>query len=285
MRLLVAAVASALILSPLSHGAQAASGDTDLAGIARGLLPHRAVYDISLDGASSSSNVSSVSGRLVFEVTGSPCEGFTVNSRFVTEVNDQDGGRRVTDLRSSTHENADADSFQFLSRTFTDQRLQEETKGSVRRTDDAVVVDLTQPQETKVRFDADVMFPTQHLISLIGAASEDRRVVEADLYDGSDGGAKIYTTTAILGALSEEPVGADADGMLAEAVGSARHWPVSLSYFDLSKGQVGELTPIYTLRFQLYDNGVSRALNLDYGSFTLAGKLVELDRLPRSPCK
>ncbi len=48
---------------------------------------------------------------------------------------------------------------------------------------------------------------------------------------------------------------------------------------------MAELTPIYTLRFQLYDNGVSRALYLDYGTFTLSGKLVELDRLPRSPCK
>lgn len=285
MRLLVAAVASALLLSPLASPAHATAGGADPAEIARGLLPHRAVYDISLDDASSSSNIASVSGRLVFEVTGSSCEGFTVNSRFVTEVNDQDGGRRVTDLRSSTYENADADSFQFLSRTFTDQRLQDEAKGSARRTDDAVVVDLTQPQEAKLRFDGDVMFPTQHLIHLIAAGEADRRIVEADLYDGSDAGATIYTTTAILGAMSEETVGTDPDTTLADAVGTARHWPVSLSYFDLSKGQVGELTPIYTLRFQLYENGVSRGLFLDYGTFTLTGKLVELDRLPRSTCK
>ncbi|MGX1308294.1 hypothetical protein AB7M35_003052 [Amorphus suaedae] len=285
MRLMVAAVASALLLPPLFCPAQAAADDVDPAGIAKGLLPHRAVYDISLDDASSSSNISGVSGRLVFEVTGSSCEGFTVNSRFVTEVNDQDGAQRVTDLRSSTYENADADSFQFLSRTFTDQRLQEEAKGSARRADDAVVVDLTQPQETKLRFDADVMFPTQHLIHLIASAEADQRVVQADLYDGSDAGATIYTTTAILGAVSDEPVGDDADSTLADAVGTTRHWPVSLSYFDLSKGQVGELTPIYTLRFQLFENGVSRDLRLDYGSFTLSGKLVELDRLPRSTCK
>ena len=114
MRLLVAAVASALILSPLSHEARAAADGVDLAEIAKGLLPHRAVYDISLDNASSSSNIASVSGRLVFEVTGSSCEGFTVNSRFVTEVNDQDGGRRVTDLRSSTYENAGAAPCRYL---------------------------------------------------------------------------------------------------------------------------------------------------------------------------
>lgn len=285
MRLMAAAVASALLLSPLSSPAHAAAGDVDPAEIAKGLLPHRAVYDISLDDVSSSSNISAVSGRLVFEVTGSPCEGFTVNSRFVTEVNDQDGGRRVTDLRSSTYENAGSDSFQFLSRTFTDQRLQEEAKGSARRTDDAVVVDLTQPQEAKLRFDADVMFPTQHLISLIAAADAGQQVVEADLYDGSDTGTTIYTTTAILGAASDETVGADPDSTLADAVGTSRHWPVSLSYFDLSKGQMGELTPIYTLHFQLYENGVSRGLILDYGEFKLSGKLAELDRLPRSTCK
>jgi len=285
MRLLAAALASALLLSPSAHAAQAADDARDGTDVGKGLLAHRAVYDIALENASSSSNVSSVSGRLVFEVTGSSCEGFTVNSRFVTEIDDQDGARRVTDLRSSTYESANADSFEFLSRTFTDQRLQQEAKGSATRTKDGLSIALAAPEETTVRVNKTVLFPTEHLISLISAAEADQRIVQADLYDGSEDGRKIYTTTAVLGAVSEEPVGDDSDGTLADTIGTTRHWPVNLSYFDLSKGETGELTPVYTLRFMLYENGVSRALTLDYGNFSLTGKLVELDRLPRSSCQ
>jgi len=284
MRLLAAALASALLVLPTTPAVKAADETLDRTEVAKGLLAHSAVYDIALETAASSSNVQSVSGRLVFEVTGSVCEGFTVNSRFVTEIDDQDGGRRVTDLRSSTYESADADSFEFLSRTFADQRLQQEAKGSAERTADGLSVELSMPEEAKVRFDKDVLFPTEHLVSLIAAAEADRRIVEADLYDGSEDGRKVYTTTAIIGAVSEDPVGED-DGLLAKSIGTDRHWPVNLSYFDLSKGETGELTPVYTLRFMLFENGVSRALTLDYGNFSLTGTLAELDRLPRSTCK
>lgn len=281
MRSLIAAIAACLVMSvgPAAVAADEAGSDD----VAAGLLAHRAVYDIALGDASSSADISSVSGRLVFEVTGAPCEGFTVNSRFVTRIDDQDGGRRVTDLRSSTHESGDGDRFQFLSRTFVGQRLQQEAKGSASQEDDGISVELSQPEEATFRMRGDVLFPTQHLIRVIEAARADQRILEADLYDGSDDGRQMYTTTAVIGGESDAPVG-EADDRLSEAVGATRHWPVSLSYFDLSAGEAGELTPVYTLQFQLYENGVSRALTLDYGNFKLTGTLVELDRLPKTSC-
>ncbi|MCJ2140167.1 EipB family protein, partial [Methylobacterium sp. E-066] len=40
---------------------------------------------------------------------------------------------------------------------------------------------------------------------------------------------------------------------------------------------VGERTPIYTLGFDLYENGVSGALKLDYGEFAILGDMTALD--------
>ena len=54
------------------------------------------------------------------------------------------------------------------------------------------------------------------------------------------------------------------------ALNNIRRWPVAISYFELGKkdGQ-----PIYVLSFDLYENGVSRALKLDYGDFVLRGDM------------
>ncbi|PJI53176.1 hypothetical protein CTI14_32105, partial [Methylobacterium radiotolerans] len=52
------------------------------------------------------------------------------------------------------------------------------------------------------------------------------------------------------------------------------HWPVRLSYY--TEG-AGERTPIYTLGFDLYENGVSGALKLDYGDFAILGDMTALD--------
>ena len=53
------------------------------------LVPHRAVYDLSLDKASDRSGITGLSGRMVYEFNGSPCEGYTVKFRFVTQIDDR----------------------------------------------------------------------------------------------------------------------------------------------------------------------------------------------------
>ena len=58
------------------------------------------------------------------------------------------------------------------------------------------------------------------------------------------------------------------------AIASTPHWPVRLSYY--TEG-AGERTPIYTLGFDLYENGVSGALKLDYGDFAILGDMTTLD--------
>ena len=39
------------------------------------LLPHRAVYDLSLEQASDRSGINGITGRMVYEFAGSSCEG------------------------------------------------------------------------------------------------------------------------------------------------------------------------------------------------------------------
>lgn len=42
--------------------------------------------------------------------------------------------------------------------------------------------------------------------------------------------------------------------------------------------------PAYTLAFDLYENGISSALRLNYGNFALKGKLQSVELLPQKPC-
>ena len=55
-----------------------------------------------------------------------------------------------------------------------------------------------------------------------------------------------------------------------------KFWPVDIAYFDdIAKG--GEDTPEYRISFKLYENGLTRDLEMDYGDFVITGKLVDLD--------
>jgi hypothetical protein len=65
-----------------------------------------------------------------------------------------------------------------------------------------------------------------------------------------------------------------------------KRWPVTISYFDHSVAQdAGEQTPIYAITFELYENGVSRGLMLDYGDFVLSGNMTSIEMKDTKPCK
>ena len=49
--------------------------------------------------------------------------------------------------------------------------------------------------------------------------------------------------------------------------------------------QPGEQTPVYAISFEMYENGISRALRLDYGDFVIDGKMSSLEVKKTKACK
>ncbi len=82
------------------------------------LQPHRAVYDISLDETGPAMSIGSITGRVVYELMGSACEGYAQNMRFVTETASTEGQASTTDLRTSSWEDALARRMRFSSSTY-----------------------------------------------------------------------------------------------------------------------------------------------------------------------
>jgi EipB-like len=244
------------------------------------LAPHRAVYDLSLDPEHMqlSDDAGDISGRMVFEFTGNACEGYNVSFRFVMQRTDSEGQTSVTDLRSTTHEKADGSAFDFLSQTYTNQVLTEDVKGSANIGDKDLGVKLVSPAPESISFSRSVIFPTRHLNLIIEKAQNGGGIFEQDIFDGSEGGTKVYRTTTIIG--KQLPAAAEPREA---SIGKIRRWPVTVSYFPLNAGE--DQTPDYTISFDLWENGVSTNLTMDYGDFALAGRLANYEALPQTDCK
>ncbi len=139
-------------------------------------------------------------------------------------------------------------------------------------------VDLVKPDKEKVDLGRDVLFPTQHIERIISTAKAGGRVLEARVFDGSDTGKKVFSTLTIIGL---ERKGASDDSQVAARLADLPRWPVTVSYFNEANK---DAAPDYTMSFDLYENGVSGSLKLDYGTFALTAKLKKLDWLPEQPC-
>ena len=114
------------------------------------LAPHRAIYDISLEQASR--GISEMSGRLVYELNGNACVGYTQKSRFVTRTVAEEGNTSLSDLRTSTWEDAKGSRMRFDTSEYRDEKPAQATSGEATRKTDAasVKVELTKPAKKSV---------------------------------------------------------------------------------------------------------------------------------------
>ncbi|MGE0499889.1 MAG: cell envelope integrity EipB family protein [Rhizobiaceae bacterium] len=250
----------------------AAAGTAAPALAATALVPHRAVYDLALDTASERSGITGLSGRMVYEFNGSACEGYTVTFRFVTRIDTREVSR-LTDQQTTTYEEGDGKSFSFVTKSFVDQNPDREVRGKASVGPDGLKVDLDKPSEAEHEF-AVTQFPTQHLIELIGKANGGETFYETTLFDGSEDADKVMTTTVIIGK-EEGPEGGDPESKAIAPIAREHFWPVDIAYFDLATEE-GEELPEYRISFKLHENGVTRDLTMDYGDFSMTGKLVDL---------
>lgn len=250
------------------------------------LVPHRAVYDVELDEARSSSGITGISGRMVFEFTGSTCEGFTQNLRFVMNIMNRDGASTISDMRSSTWEEADGARFRFSNNNFENERQSEQTIGNAERltAEGGVKVTLDKPKATELSLAKDVLFPVQHTVALLSAALQGKRLLAADLYDGSDQGEKVFFTNTIIGAvaLAADPISTAAVKNFEQMIG-VQSWPVTIAYYEAGSTQ-GMGTPTHEMSFRFFANGVINNLTIDYGTLSVKGKLAEIEFFDPSKC-
>jgi len=252
------------------------------------LAPHRAVYDLKLSKSHGSRGIQSVRGRILYDFSGNACDGYELQFRQVSELDSGEGKAALSDLRSTTWEDGAARKFRFNSENQLDDRAVDKVDGQAERNAKAVAVSLSKPKGKTFDVPPSAVFPTEHMRRIIIAAREGKSILEFPVYDGSDTGEKLYNTLTVIGraiAPGERPP-QDAAAKLPELAKLAR-WPVTISYFDQQdqKAQrAGEQTPIYSISFELYANGISRALILDYTDFTITGEMTSLEMKKQKPC-
>lgn len=272
LKVLAAAAVGAVLIGAACAGASAAP-----------LAAHRAAYDITLIDPSTPPAMSvqtpiAASGLIAYEFRGSSCDGYTSSFRQMTEMQRNEGSPLAMDVNATSFEAGDGASMRFKIDTKGMQDAPPVAGTATRGADDDLKVELTEPAAKTIDFGHDVIFPTQHVEKLIGAARAGGGVVQARVYDGSDTGAKIYATMAIVGKLAAAP---SEDATSVAALKDVPRWPVVVSYFNEASK---DSTPEYVLSYDLYENGVSGSLKLDYGTFALKASLRKLEILPTVAC-
>ncbi len=249
------------------------------------LAPHRAVYDLTLADSSGSRAVTGVSGRIAYEFSGDACAGYSLDFRQLAILERQEGEAQQIDIRSATHEDADGSSFRFrqdTARGDADERVQGVAKRNGAADDAGISVNLTRPERKTFEAAGPIAFPSGHLQRIIAAARAGESTLAVKLYDAAEDGAKVFDTFVVIGkkapASPDRPIEAAARKAGLDKVD---RWPVSVSYYTPGSG---ERTPIYAIAFDLYENGVSGSMRMNYGDFSIRGELRDLEQRGTGAC-
>src|SRR5258706_3979283 len=278
--LLLMAAAAAFVWSSLGGKAEAAASGPFLA--------HQALYELSLVKSRGSSSINSARGRILYNFSGSACEGYTSEFRQVSELDSGEGKVTLSDLRSTSWEDGAGQTYRFKIDARMNDSDSSPVDGVAERSGDHTTVKLKQPASKTFTLDGATVFPTEQIERIIAAARQGKSVLELTVYDGSDNGEKVYNTLSVIGQpiQGDRTIAAPDPSTANDVMKSLTRWPVTVSYYDRdAKAKDGEQTPVYSMSFELFENGVSRALVLDYNDFVISGALGKFDVKDSKPCK
>jgi hypothetical protein len=240
------------------------------------LVPHRAVYDLSLLQSAGSKGVESARGRIAMDFAGDACEGYTLKYRQVTVLDSSEAGSRTLDTQTTTYESGDGLSMRFKSTSTAQGLVQDGIDGDAQlRPDGSLDVQFKQPRNDTFTATGQPVFPTNHMRRLIELARKGERTYSVRIYDGSGDGKKVYETLSVIGNRIEPGAGGGLeDPVRQDAMMKSVRWPVTISYFEEGNS---DREPAYTISFELYENGIARTLKINYGDFALKGDLKSLE--------
>src|SRR5437762_5315929 len=190
--LLLSALAAVAFISGSAGGrAEAAASGPFLA--------HQALYELRLVKSRGSNAINSVRGRILYNFSGSACEGYTSEFRQVSELDSGEGKLTLSDLRSHSWEDAAGKSYRFKIDSRMNDAESAPVDGVAERVGDRITVKLTQPVSKTFNLDGNIVFPTEQIQHIIAAARQGKSVLELMVYDGSDNGEKVYNTLSVIG--------------------------------------------------------------------------------------
>jgi hypothetical protein len=271
-RMLGLAAAALLAVAPAaaqgSSASHGVSAEQLAAGIAR-MAAHRAAYRLDL-GEARGSGLASVRGAMVFDVVDA-CEGWATRQRMTMTITDRDGQEIETISDYATYEAKDNSRLRFSLTQTTQGAVSQRVAGEAELgADGSGRVRFSEPAGQEETLPPGTLLPIRHTVLAVETARAGRRLLAAPLFDGtSDEGAQ--DTTTIVTGWGATP-GQPRFPLLAnQASGRMR-----IAFFERGAATGGASAPDYEVGLRYFENGVADELVMDFGEFTVTGRLLEL---------
>lgn len=238
-----------------------------------GFVPHKALYDISLEEIRNGAQIVNVSGQMYYEWA-PDCDGWNTNHRFnlLYEYADSQPLKVASDF--STFESYDGKTINFSSQRKNNGTLFEEVRGIAEIDENGVgEAKYSIPKDLSYDLPKGALFPMFHSIEIAKSMKEGKRFFNTVIFDGSDEDGPVEVNAFIGKALNEIQPVSDKAGLDQELLNSPAK-EVVLAFFPLKDNAP---TADYEMTLNFHENSVISDMHIEYGTFTVRQKLIALE--------
>lgn len=246
-------------------------------GLASGadLVGYKAAYALSLAREDDAGAIIDVRGKatMSFEKT---CSGWVSEEAWLMDITRGDGSDFLQRTTSSFWESLDGRKYRFSGRNSLGEES-EVIQGQAERASGGARAVFDRPEKRTFTLPSDVLFPAAHTMKLVAHAEAGDRLFSSTVFSGSD----IDSGQRFEAFISKPfPVQKDVDGVASDVL-SRPGWNVHIGVYA---PQSTSAEPLYSLGIRLLDNGVPAHVVLEYPTFSINLKLIEIHGLPSPAC-
>src|SRR5215218_3174100 len=242
---------------------------------AEAMAAHRAAYRLTLD-RSRDNAIARAEGAMVYEVVDA-CDGWATRQRFTLLLTDRDGQEVESASDYSTYETKDGRTIRFSLTQTSQGAVSQRVAGEAEvAPDGSGRARYTEPEQKEEVLPPGTLLPMLHTIRSLAAARSGTRLLVTPLFDGTSPDGAQDTTTVISGWQSAQT---NPRFPALSTLGSAR---MRVAFFDRGNDAKsgGASAPDYEVGLRYFENGVADELKMEFGEFSVNGRMEELAILP-----
>jgi len=241
------------------------------------IMPHRALYTMSLGKAGGDASVTGASGTMAYQ-WGETCDGWTVEQRYRLKMGYAESADVAIASNFVTWEAKDGLHYRFNQKETRDGADNEELRGTAKLDGPGKggAAEFEKPEGKTFQLPPGAIFPSAHTIFLIDKAKAGETFISRHIFDGATVENAVLVS-AVIGPKIEPDAAAAKESPLLNRPG----WRVRLAFFPADPKAE---KPDYELGMLLLDNGVSRDMVIDYGDYAIRAKLDDIEALPKPGC-
>ena len=239
------------------------------------LLSHKATYTLNIQNIKDNSFLEGGKGQTFFEILEN-CTGWNIKEDYVLIYELPDDKTANSFSSYSTFENFMSTKHSFELNDKSQFSGEKSYQGFIEKNKREISGSIINTSIKKLTFKKDVLFPIEHLLELIRAAKNGKKILTKRVFFGNEDEEFIKIVSAFIGQIR---ISKSKD---IEYLKGKNIWPIKVAFY---KEKSKQENPEYEIHIEIDDLGVVHSYKVDYGNFEIEALLMKFELLPKTKCK